>query len=203
MAAKFESTNQYSTAYSLLFSACEQAVAKSGFSVHNSVIDIGYIEARVSISLLSTGEKIAIQVKRDGNVTVTSQSITQLIDYGKNKGNVLKFFSNLEHHLLLLANDVTVVNKSGDSNPSSVSLKPHNLILSEIPIEKKVVHDEEKDEHIRLIYLHNRRLQKLREQVALYGISVDPRILMEIEDIEKQIAQLQHLLDLDQANNQS
>lgn len=37
---------------------------------------------------------------------------------------------------------------------------------------------------------HNRRLQKLKEQQAFQGISVDPKIPMEIEDIEKKIAGL-------------
>lgn len=37
----------------------------------------------------------------------------------------------------------------------------------------------------------SRRLQKLKEQEALYGISVDPRILIEIEDLETQLEELQ------------
>lgn len=43
----------------------------------------------------------------------------------------------------------------------------------------------------RLIHNHNLRLQKLKEQQALYGISADPHLLVEIEDIETQIEQLQ------------
>jgi hypothetical protein len=42
-----------------------------------------------------------------------------------------------------------------------------------------------------LIVNYNRRLEKLREQQALYGMSVDPKILIEIEDIEAQIESLQ------------
>lgn len=41
-----------------------------------------------------------------------------------------------------------------------------------------------------LISNHQRRLQKLREIQALHGISVDPKILLEIEDIEAEIEKL-------------
>ncbi len=43
----------------------------------------------------------------------------------------------------------------------------------------------------KLIIIYDRRLQKLKEQQALAGISVDPKILIEIEDIEAKIAELQ------------
>lgn len=46
------------------------------------------------------------------------------------------------------------------------------------------------DDLERLITKHTRRLQKLREQQAVYGKSVDPRIEIEIEDIEATIKQL-------------
>ncbi len=51
-------------------------------------------------------------------------------------------------------------------------------------------------EHIKKqIINHLRRLQKLKEQKALYGISTDPRILTEIEDIEIEIDRLRMELD--------
>jgi hypothetical protein len=43
----------------------------------------------------------------------------------------------------------------------------------------------------RLLSIHKHRLQKLREQQALFGVSVDPRIIIEIEDIGKEIKELQ------------
>jgi hypothetical protein len=43
----------------------------------------------------------------------------------------------------------------------------------------------------RLITNHSRRLQILKEQQALLGISADPKIVLEIEDIEAEIARLQ------------
>ncbi len=50
---------------------------------------------------------------------------------------------------------------------------------------------EEKSEKIRrLIGLHERRLQKLREQEAIYGSAAEPHIVMEIEDIEEKISSL-------------
>jgi len=46
----------------------------------------------------------------------------------------------------------------------------------------------------RLIDMHTRRLQKLREQQASFGLGADPRIKIEIEDIEAQIASLEAAL---------
>ena len=42
----------------------------------------------------------------------------------------------------------------------------------------------------RLIANHQRRLQILKEQEALQGLSVDPKIPLEIEDIEEKIGHL-------------
>ncbi|MBL1138352.1 MAG: TIR domain-containing protein [Chloroflexi bacterium] len=47
------------------------------------------------------------------------------------------------------------------------------------------------DDLKKLILEHNRRLQKLKEQEARYGYSVDPHIPLEIEDIEAKIQALQ------------
>ncbi len=49
-----------------------------------------------------------------------------------------------------------------------------------------------KDDIEKLILNHGRRLQKLKEQKALYGRSVDPSILIEIEDIELELDRLRH-----------
>ena len=48
-----------------------------------------------------------------------------------------------------------------------------------------------KDDIKKLIENHYRRLQRLREQQALEGISVDPKIVIEIEDIQASIEELQ------------
>ena len=55
------------------------------------------------------------------------------------------------------------------------------------------------DDIKRLIIKHRRRLQELKEQKALYGISVDPRIPVEIDDIESEIAHLE--LELETASD--
>jgi hypothetical protein len=47
------------------------------------------------------------------------------------------------------------------------------------------------DDLQRLINNLNRRLQKLKEQKTLQGQSTDPKILIEIEDIEKEISKLE------------
>ncbi len=46
-----------------------------------------------------------------------------------------------------------------------------------------------------LIRSHSRRLQKLKEQQAAYGLETSPQILIEIEDIEVELKQLQSDLD--------
>ena len=47
----------------------------------------------------------------------------------------------------------------------------------------------------KLITNHNRRLQKLKERKALEGLSADPKIRLEIENIEAEIKQLQMELE--------
>jgi len=47
-----------------------------------------------------------------------------------------------------------------------------------------------KDDLSKLIRIHNRRLQKLREKQALSGRSIDPGISIEIEDIESKVKKL-------------
>jgi hypothetical protein len=60
------------------------------------------------------------------------------------------------------------------------------------------------DDIKRLIINNSRRLQKLKEQLAFEGTSADPKISMEIEDIETEIEKLQAKLkeieDKNQAN---
>ena len=46
-----------------------------------------------------------------------------------------------------------------------------------------------------LIAINTRRLQKLKEKQAIYGIAADPSILLEIEDIEQNILRLQQIRD--------
>ncbi len=53
----------------------------------------------------------------------------------------------------------------------------------------------QKDHIAKLIINHTRRQQKLKEQKALYGHSADPQILLEIEDIEKELEILKDELD--------
>ncbi len=47
------------------------------------------------------------------------------------------------------------------------------------------------DDLKKLITSKNRRLQKLKEQEAVYGISSDPHITIEIENIEAELEELQ------------
>jgi hypothetical protein len=47
----------------------------------------------------------------------------------------------------------------------------------------------------RLIHINSRRLQLLKEQKAYKGVSVDPSVTMEIEDLEVELQQLEHQLE--------
>ena len=53
----------------------------------------------------------------------------------------------------------------------------------------------QKDKIEKLIKSYDRRLQKLEQQAAVSGITVDPKVLIEIEDIEEKIKGLQADLD--------
>ncbi len=64
-----------------------------------------------------------------------------------------------------------------------------NYILEQTSFQSTMSH--KKDDIEKLILNHNRRLQKLKEQKALYGHSIDPQILIEIEDIEGKLEELQ------------
>jgi CheY-like chemotaxis protein len=55
---------------------------------------------------------------------------------------------------------------------------------------------ERQDDIKRLIVKHNRRLQKLKGQLAEKGSSIDPSIITEIEDIEVKIESLQAELEI-------
>lgn len=52
----------------------------------------------------------------------------------------------------------------------------------------------QKDQIEELISIYNRRLHILRRQKAIQGISVEPKIILEIEDIETEIEKLQEAL---------
>ncbi len=72
-------------------------------------------------------------------------------------------------------------------------IESKGLVYEESMLEKKAKPDNEsrKENVEKLIANYERRLQKLREQQALEGISIDPKIPIEIEDIEAKVAQLQ------------
>jgi hypothetical protein len=52
-----------------------------------------------------------------------------------------------------------------------------------------------KDDIKKLIRAHNRRLQILKEQKAVQGVSVDPKIIIEIKDIEEELGKLEAELE--------
>ncbi|MBN1217362.1 MAG: tetratricopeptide repeat protein [Anaerolineae bacterium] len=60
------------------------------------------------------------------------------------------------------------------------------------------------DDLKQLVANHQRRLQKLKEQQALGGVSTDPRILLEIEDVQEEIKNLRlELVELEEKEKES
>lgn len=50
------------------------------------------------------------------------------------------------------------------------------------------------DDIQKLITIHHRRLQKLKERQAMEGVDTDPVVLIQIEDIETELAKLEEKL---------
>lgn len=95
MPRKYESNRRYSTSPDILFIKCQEAVGICGFELKNTIPSLSRIEARVGMSIWSFGENLSIQVAKDSSVWVSSQCTSQIIDYGKNRRNVERFFMTL------------------------------------------------------------------------------------------------------------
>lgn len=90
MAANFSSSQHFSGEYDKIFDALMQAAMRCGFGVTLHDKSSGVIQAKTDFSMKSFGEKIHIQLNKDGFAAVKSECAlpTQIISWGKNKKNV-------------------------------------------------------------------------------------------------------------------
>ena len=95
-------THTYKNPFGEVFEACSRAVNNKGWYIPHCNKDSGHIVAETEMSLLSWGEKIKIKVFKKRNETevqFTSESLAQIIDWGKNESNSSAFFEELENIL--------------------------------------------------------------------------------------------------------
>lgn len=112
--SNFESKEFYSVGYEPLFSKCEEAIRMCEFTLEESEPAMGRIQAKTKMNLWTLfGEDITIFVSKDGSVSADSQC-SQFFDYGKNKENIEKFFTNLR----MLLNSSPVRNFSANNAPA-------------------------------------------------------------------------------------
>lgn len=129
MANSFEAGEQFANNYDQIFPKCQEAVYRSGFNLIKSDISSGHIEAKVGMGLRSFGENISIQVDQKGTVVVRSECAisTTMVDWGKNKDNVTKFFDSLS---------ALLIEASSPSVPTSSEVSPSFEILQEFDVQE-------------------------------------------------------------------
>ena len=97
MAATYHDIRQFPGTRDQLIQAGQEAVRRSGFRIRQADPAAGRLEARAGFSFWSYGENVWVQVGDGSTVDVRSECIwpTQLVDWGKNKRNVNRFFGHL------------------------------------------------------------------------------------------------------------
>jgi hypothetical protein len=98
MAAKYQQVREFPGTRDQLFQASQEAAKRGGLKVRQADPVTGRLEARAGFSFSSYGENVSIQVGDSGStVDVRSECIwpTQLVDWGKNRRNVTRFFEQL------------------------------------------------------------------------------------------------------------
>ena len=97
MTAKFEDSRKYNLGKSQLIENVKTALKKCKFRIKHIDEDGGLIRAKSRLSFWSWTEKIDVKIEDNGTVRMKSECSlpTQIIDWGKNKRNVRKFFSYL------------------------------------------------------------------------------------------------------------
>lgn len=97
MAAKFESSKDYNLAKAELIDQVKIALEKCKFKIVSVDESSGKIYAKSKINFWSFSEKIDVKIEDNGSVTMRSECYlpTQIVDWGKNRENVEKFFKVL------------------------------------------------------------------------------------------------------------
>jgi hypothetical protein len=94
MTAKFEMTKFYDLPKHDLLLLAEAALISCGFKIKNIDREQGIIDAKSRLNIWSWTEEIVVEVQESGSIYMESRCYipTQVVDWGKNKKNVEKFF---------------------------------------------------------------------------------------------------------------
>lgn len=94
----------YSLGYEKVYSGAIQAVSSLEWQISFADKSLGIISAKTPTSFLSMGDELSIRVHqpKEGKVRVDVSAGTsrQMIDWGKNKGNIKNFYKQLDQILL-------------------------------------------------------------------------------------------------------
>jgi hypothetical protein len=97
MTAKFERTKSYDLPKHDLLLLAESALISCGFKIKNIDRGQGIIDAKSRLNIWSWTEEIVIEVHESGSIYMESRCYipTQVVDWGKNRKNVERFFDAL------------------------------------------------------------------------------------------------------------
>ena len=97
MAAKFQQTQRFQLNKETLFNNCKMALISAGCTLKFDSLPSGIITGKFGANLFSWGEEVTVTITDNGDVTIKSACVlpTQIIDWGRNKKNVIKIFSLL------------------------------------------------------------------------------------------------------------
>jgi hypothetical protein len=95
---KYFETKKFDKSALDLFDLSVKALDKCSFRVVKTDKDNKKILATVGISFASWGENISVEIDDDANLSIVSKLAfpLQIIDWGKNRQNVNKFFTELQ-----------------------------------------------------------------------------------------------------------
>lgn len=98
MAAKFEESKKYDLNKEELIIKVKEVLRLCKFKIINIDEKSGVIHAKSKLNIWSWTEDIIVTIEEDGQLNIKSECYlpTQILDWGKNKRNVRKFFSHLD-----------------------------------------------------------------------------------------------------------
>ena len=96
---------EYNKPQNIVYITCHKVAIDLGFNIFKEDIDGGEIKFKVPMSIWSFGEKFKILITQINQskttVEVASDAVVglQIIDWGKNNKNIMKFFETLNNML--------------------------------------------------------------------------------------------------------
>jgi len=95
---------EYSLSYDTVFEKAIDAVGACEWQITFADKSVGIISAKTPTSLLSWGDEVSIKVRKNDNnlirIDVSAGTSRQMFDWGKNKGNIKKFYRKLDELIL-------------------------------------------------------------------------------------------------------